>query len=110
MKLVVAYVRPERLAMVREALLREDVRKISAEDAFGCGDLPGGPTGPADSRGFHSQVRLEIAVNEPFVSRTVKAILSAARTGGLGDGKVFVLDLGQCWRIRDGEDGMEAIG
>lgn len=55
------------------------------------------------------KVRLEIAVNEDFVRSTVDAIVRGARTGRIGDGKILVLDLPQCIRIRTGENGNEAI-
>ena len=57
-----------------------------------------------------SKVKLEIAVNEDFVDRTVKAILAAAHSGKIGDGKIFVLPLEECYRIRTGEQGSVAIG
>jgi len=53
---------------------------------------------------------LEIAVNEPFVQKTIDAIIGAARTGEIGDGKIFVMDLVECIRIRTGEKGSDAIG
>jgi nitrogen regulatory protein P-II 2 len=55
-------------------------------------------------------VKLEIAVNEEYVQPTVEAILTAAQSGNIGDGKVFVLPLEQCFRIRTGEAGGAAIG
>ena len=56
------------------------------------------------------KIRLEIAVNQDFVERTVNAIVSAARTGEIGDGKIFILELAECIRIRTGEKGKDAIG
>jgi nitrogen regulatory protein P-II 2 len=56
------------------------------------------------------KVRLEIAVNEDFVGRTIKAIVAGTRSGQVGDGKIFVLDLQECVRIRTGETGSVAIG
>lgn len=56
------------------------------------------------------KVRLEIAVNEDFVEPTIEAIKKGAYTGNIGDGKILVLDLGRCIRIRTGEEGSEAIG
>ena len=56
------------------------------------------------------KVRLEIAVNEEFVQPTIKAITTAAKTGKIGDGKIFIVDLVECIRIRTGETGTEAIG
>nr|MBC8875744.1 P-II family nitrogen regulator [Planctomycetota bacterium] len=56
------------------------------------------------------KVRIEIAVNADFVDSTVEAIIKGARTGNIGDGKIFVMDLQECIRIRTGEKGHEAIG
>lgn len=56
------------------------------------------------------KVRLEIAVNEDFVKPTIEAIIKGARTGSIGDGKIFVIELLECVRIRTGETGGEAIG
>jgi nitrogen regulatory protein P-II 2 len=56
------------------------------------------------------KIRIEIAVNEDFVEKTIKAIVEGARTGETGDGKIFMLDLKECIRIRTGETGSVAIG
>ena len=56
------------------------------------------------------KTRIEIAVNEDFVQPTIDAIVSGARTGNIGDGKIFVLPLERCIRIRTGEEGNEAVG
>jgi nitrogen regulatory protein P-II 1 len=56
------------------------------------------------------KVKLEIAVNEAYVQPTIEAILAGARTGQIGDGKIFILDLKECVRIRTGETGGMAIG
>jgi nitrogen regulatory protein P-II 2 len=56
------------------------------------------------------KVRIEIAVNEDFVEKTVEGIVAGARTGSIGDGKILVMDLADCIRIRTGEKGKEAIG
>ena len=56
------------------------------------------------------KVRLEVAVNEEFLDKTVEAIVQGARTGQIGDGKIFVLDLAECIRIRTGDKGQKAIG
>jgi nitrogen regulatory protein P-II 2 len=113
MKLIVAYVQPERLNAVKQALYEKEVYKLSVTNAMGCGQ----------QRGYHEsyrgvdvevnllkKIRLEIAVNDAFVEPTVEAIIKGARTGNIGDGKIFVLDLGECIRIRTGETGNEAIG
>jgi len=86
---------------------------MSVTNALGCGQQ-GGYT--ESYRGVEMEVnllkkiRLEIAVNEDFVERTVEAIIHGARTGEIGDGKIFILDLHECIRIRTGEKGHDAIG
>jgi len=112
MNLIIAIFRPERLNDVLEALYRADVRGLTVSRVTG----HGGETERAETyRGttvkvaLQEKVRLEIGVSEPFVAPTVKAILSAARTGEVGDGKVFVLDLAQVHRIRTGERDHAAV-
>ena len=113
MKLIIAYIQPERLTPVKQALYEEEVFKLSVTNALGCGQ----------QRGYHEsyrgvdvevnllkKVRLEIAVNAEFVERTIEAIIKGARTGNIGDGKIFVIDLIECVRIRTGERGNDAIG
>ena len=56
------------------------------------------------------KVRMEIAINEEFLKVTIDAIIKGAKTGNIGDGKIFVLDLAECIRIRTGELGKEAVG
>jgi nitrogen regulatory protein P-II 1 len=56
------------------------------------------------------KIKIEIAVNEDFVQPTVDAIIRGARTGNIGDGKIFILDLPECIRVRTGETGSDAVG
>ena len=113
MKLIIAYIQPEKLSDVKQALYEAEVYKMSVTNALGCGQ----------QRGYHEsyrgvnvevnllkKVRLEIAVNEDFVAPTIDAIIKGARTGKIGDGKIVVLPLEECVRIRTGETGREAIG
>ena len=113
MKLIIAYIQPEKLTDVKQELYKAEIYKMSVTNALGCGQ----------QKGFHEsyrgvdmevnllkKIRLEIAVNEKFLKPTVDAIIKGARTGQIGDGKIFVLDLGECIRIRTGETGGEAIG
>lgn len=113
MKLIIAYIQPHKLSDVKRELYKEEIFKMSVTNALGCGQ----------QKGFHEtyrgadvevnllkKVRLEIAVNNNFRDRTVEAIIRGARTGEIGDGKIFVLDLPECIRIRSGEVGSEAIG
>ncbi len=113
MKLIVAYIQPEKLEEVKSALFKADVRKMSVTNSLGCGQQ-GGYTetyrGVPMEINLLKKVRLEIAVNEDFVDKTVSAIIEAARSGKIGDGKIFITDLKECIRIRTGEKGKEAIG
>ncbi len=112
MKLVVAVVRPEKLNSVLEALFKADVRGFSISRVQG----HGGETEQVETyRGttvkmeLSEKVRLEIGVSNHFVEPTVKAILGAARTGDVGDGKVFVLPVEKIYRIRTGEEDTAAV-
>jgi len=113
MKLIIAYVQPERLTAVKQALYEEEVFKVSVTNALGCGQQKGyheSYRGVDIEVNLMKKVRVEIAVNEDFVDRTIAAIVKGARTGAIGDGKIFVIDLVECIRIRTGEKGNDAIG
>ncbi len=113
MKLIIAYIQPHRLEQVKEALFKADVHKMSVTNSLGCGEQMGyeeSYRGIKFSVNLMKKVRLEIAVNEDFVDKTVDAIIEGARTGAIGDGKIFVVELAECVRIRTGERGGEAIG
>ncbi len=113
MKLIVAYVPPERLPAVKQALYERGVFKMSATNALGCGQQKGyheSYRGVDIEVNLLKKVRIEIAVNEDFVDSTIQGIIAGARTGSIGDGKIFVLELQDCIRIRTGETGNEAIG
>ena len=112
MKLIVAIIRPDRLSDVLEALYRADVRGLTVESVQGHGgELEKVETyrGMTVKMELQEKVRLEIGVTEPFVDRTVKAILDGARTGEVGDGKVFVLPVEHVYRIRTGEADARAV-
>ena len=112
MKLVIGIVRPERVNDVLEALYRAQVRGISMSRVQGHGgelEVVETYRGTTVKMEMTEKVRFEIAVSEPFVHATVDALCDGARTGEVGDGKVFVLDLEQVVRIRTGETGREAV-
>jgi nitrogen regulatory protein P-II 1 len=113
MKLIVAYIQPERLNDVKQELFKSDVTKMSVTNSLGCGQQ-GGFTetyrGVEMEVNLLQKVRLEIAVNDDYVDTTVKAIVSGAKTGSIGDGKIFIVPLEECIRIRTEETGSEAIG
>ena len=113
MKLVIAYIQPEKLADVKQALYEAEVFKMSVTNALGCGQQRGyveSYRGVRMEINLLKKVRLEIAVNDDFVKPTLDAIIRGARTGRIGDGKIFILDLPECVRIRTGETGGAAIG
>ena len=113
MKLITAYIQPHKLKDVKQALYKAKVYKMSVTNALGCGEQHGyeeSYRGIKFEVNLLKKVRLEIAVNRDFVEQTVNAIVEGARTGEIGDGKIFVLDLAECVRIRTGERGKKAIG
>lgn len=113
MKLIIAYIQPDRLTHVKRELSKAAVYKMSVTNALGCGQQRGYREtyrGVQTEVNLLKKVRIEIAVNDDFVRPTIAAITKGARTGQIGDGKIFILDLGQCVRIRTGETGRNAIG
>lgn len=113
MKLIVAYIRPERLNPVKKELYKKGVHKISVTNALGCGEQKGFQEvyrGVETEVTLLKKVRLEIGVNDAFVRPTVEAIIKGAKTNKVGDGKIFVHPLDECYRIRTGQKGDDAIG
>lgn len=113
MKLITAYIKPEKLNPVKQALYENKIFKMSVTNALGCGQQKGyheSYRGVEVEVNLIKKVRIEIAVNQEYVQPTVDAIIRGARTGSIGDGKIFITDLEQCIRIRTGETGNDAIG
>lgn len=113
MKLIVAMVQPHKLPDVKKALFDADIHKMTVTNVLGCGQQKGfseAYRGVVHEVNLLKKVRFEIAVNEEFVEPTIKAIIKAAKTGKIGDGKIFVLNLERCIRIRTSEEGNNAIG
>ena len=113
MRLITAYVQPHKLNDVKQALYKAEVCKMSVTNSLGCGQQKGyheSYRGVPVEVNLLRKIRLEIAVNEDYVDRTVEAIIRGARTGQIGDGKIFITDLPECVRIRTGERGSAAIG
>jgi nitrogen regulatory protein P-II 2 len=113
MKMIIAIIRPEKVEDVQNALSKKDVYLMTASDVRGCGRQRGYSENYRGGEGYVrllSKVKLEIAVNDEFVDGAVEAIKTAAKTGKIGDGKIFVLPLESCTRIRTGEEGTVAIG
>ena len=113
MKLITAYIQPHKLNDVKEELYKAEIFKMSVTNALGAGQQKGYTE---HYRGVDIEVnllkktRIDIAVNDEFVQPTIDAIVRGARTGEIGDGKIFVTALDECIRIRSGEKGKEAIG
>ncbi len=113
MKLVIAYIQPYKLKDVKKALYDAEVYKMSVTNSRGCGEQLGyqeSYRGIKFEVNLLKKVRVEIAVTEPFLDKTVDAIVKGARTGEIGDGKIIIMDVVDCVRIRTGERGKVAIG
>src|ERR671939_1133038 len=112
MKLITAVVRPERLREVKEALFRVGVTGMTLSRVSGHGgerEVVEHYRGSALVLEFRDKVKIEMAVSEPFVEPTIQAILSSARSGDVGDGKIFVQPLDRVIRIRTGEQDVSAL-
>ena len=106
MKLITCIIRPERLGAVKEALFRAGVTGITLSRVSGHGgerELVEHYRGSSLVLEFRDKVKIEMVCSEPFVQPTIDAILSAARTGEVGDGKIFVQPIDRVIRIRTGE-------
>jgi nitrogen regulatory protein P-II 1 len=113
MKYVIAIIQPDRLDEVLKELTEKEIHLVTVSDVVGRGRQKGIAEvyrGHKEKGSLLKKIKLEIAVNEAFVEPTIQAITDGARTGQIGDGKIFVLDLPECIRIRTGERGGEAIG
>ncbi len=113
MKLIIAIIQPHKLEDVLSELDKKEIYLKTVSNVLGCGRQKGRTEvyrGRKEIGNLLKKVRLEIAVNEKFVEPTIAAIEKGAKTGNIGDGKVFILDLAECVRIRTGERGGEAIG
>jgi nitrogen regulatory protein P-II 2 len=113
MKLIIAIIQPHKLEEVKEALYHSEINLITVSEVLGHGRQKGVTEvyrGAKETGNLLRKIRLEIAVNDAFVEPTINAIVRGAKTGQTGDGKIFVLDLKECVRIRTEERGSGAIG
>jgi nitrogen regulatory protein P-II 1 len=113
MKMITAMIQPQKLEDVKRALFDADVTKMTVTSSLGCGQQSGYEEtfrGAVTEINLLKKIRIDIAVNEGFVEPTVNAIINGARTGSIGDGKIFITDLNECIRIRTGDRGSDAIG
>lgn len=113
MKLIIAVIQPHKLEDVLQKLDDNEIYLKTVSHVLGCGRQKGRTEvyrGRKETGNLLKKVRLEIAVNDKFATPAVHAIMKAAHTGDIGDGKIFVLNLEECIRIRTGETGSVAIG
>ncbi|MDD5679807.1 MAG: P-II family nitrogen regulator [Candidatus Omnitrophica bacterium] len=113
MKLIIAIIQPHKLEDVLKELDNKEIYLKTVSNVLGCGRQKGATQvyrGRKETGNLLKKVRLEIAVNETYVESAVSAVMKGAQTGGIGDGKIFILDLAECIRIRTGERGGEAVG
>jgi nitrogen regulatory protein P-II 1 len=113
MKKIEAIIQPDALENVKEALFEADIHKMTVHKVRGCGQQKGyteSYRGKVYKVNLLEKVKIEIAVNDEFVDSCIDAIIKGARSGNIGDGKIFVTELTKCVRIRTGETGSEAIG
>ncbi len=113
MKLIIAVIKPDRLEAVKEELYKAEVNLITVTEVLGHGRQMGVTEvyrGVKEMGNLLRKIQLLIAVNEDFVEPTIQAIIKGGKTGEIGDGKIFVLPLEECIRIRTQERGGTAIG
>ncbi len=113
MKYIVAVIQPDRLDDVLQRLTDKEIHLVTVSTVMGRGRQKGVAEvyrSHREAGNLLKKVKLEIAVNEDYVQSAIDAIVDGARTGRVGDGKIFVMDLSQCLRIRTGETGGIAIG
>ncbi len=113
MKYIIAIIQPDRLDEVIDALTEADINLMSVSDIMGRGRQKGVAEvyrSHVEPGNLLRKLKVEIAVNDEFVQPTIDALIRGARTGNIGDGKIFVLDMADCVRIRTGETGHVAIG
>jgi nitrogen regulatory protein P-II 1 len=113
MKYIIAVIQPDRLEDVLDRLTEKEIHLVTVSNVMGRGRQKGIAEvyrSHKEAGSLLKKVKLEIAVNEAYVQPTIDAILAGARTGQIGDGKIFILDLPECIRIRTGETGGMAIG
>ena len=113
MKYIIAIIQPDRIDAVLKLLEEKEIHLVTVSNVMGRGRQKGIAEvyrSHKEAGSLLRKVKLEIAVNDAFVKPTIEAITTGARTGKVGDGKLFVLNLDECIRIRTGETGSDAIG
>jgi nitrogen regulatory protein P-II 2 len=112
MKLIVAVIQPEKLTDVKQALFEANITKMTVSNVIGCGQQMGyteSYRGAVTEINLRKKVRIEVAVNDEFMNPAIDAIIKGARSGNIGDGKIFITDMYECIKVRTGEKGNGAI-
>ncbi|MEI6055993.1 MAG: P-II family nitrogen regulator [Lentisphaerota bacterium] len=113
MKYITAIIQPDRMNDVLEKLEANEIHLATVTSVMGRGRQKGVATvyrSHKEAGSLLRKMKLEIAVNDEYVKATVDAIIEGGRTGSVGDGKIFIMNLVDCVRIRTGETGSVAIG
>ena len=113
MKYIIAVIQPDRLDTVMNRLTEKEIHLVTVSTVMGRGRQKGIAQvyrSHKEAGSLLKKIKIEVAVNDEFVQSTIDAIMGGAQTGNVGDGKIFVLQLDQCFRIRTGETGGVAIG
>ncbi|HBW46942.1 TPA: transcriptional regulator [bacterium] len=113
MKYIIAVIQLDRVDEVLQRLEEKEVHLVTVTPVLGRGRQKGVAQvyrGNKEAGSLLKKAKLEVAVNNQFVPATVEAIMEGARTGNIGDGKIFVFNMEECYRIRTGEIGSVAIG
>ena len=113
MKYIVAIIQPDRLEEVLDRLTEKEIHLVTVTNVLGRGRQKGISEvyrSHKEAGSLLRKLKIEIAVNDDYVKQAMEAIVQGARTGKIGDGKIFVLDLHDVLRIRTGETGKNAIG
>lgn len=113
MKMIIAMIQPHSFPAVKRELFKNEITKMSVTNILGCGQQKGYSEtyrGAIAEINLLKKIRIEIVVNDKYVEQTINAIVSGAKTGKIGDGKIFVTPIEKCIRIRTEEKGPEAVG
>jgi nitrogen regulatory protein P-II 2 len=113
MKYIIAIIQPDKLDEVLEQLENKGIHLVTVSSVMGRGRQKGISEiyrSHKEAGSLLKKTKLEIAVNDEFVKAAIEAITAGGRTGNVGDGKIFVLDLAECVRLRTGETDHKAIG
>ncbi len=113
MKYIIAIIKSHRILEVKQELEKNEIYLMTVSDVLGCGRQKGVTEvyrGVTEVDNLLRKTKIEIAVNDEYLDKAINAIMKAAPEGEVGDGKIFIFNLEECFRIRTGEKGKSAIG